>query len=366
MIRDILCIFHIKNKERATEICCIIIMKATHPSTKILLTGASGYLGQHLLWHWIKTGIPEQDTTCTSPQKYIVVAVFHQNSAFASAVQEALASPPSKVQVIPISCDLTQQSSVDDLFEEHTIFDVCVHTAALASPQICQQDPDRARKMNVPEYFFRKLKSARLIALSTDQVYDGTKDTLTQGLYDEDADIPKPINVYAQTKLDMEKFLQKRQLVAKSSTIILRSSIILGPAPPSQAHNTFLHFCASRDQQETTFFTNEYRTVVGVAHICRVIDHFIALDRNKDDGSSSSGASVFAIYNMGGPVRVNRYDLAQAVFDHLGYDRKFILSAEQTSSTSPLDISMNSRRLEEATKIVHEPKTLKGIVESSF
>jgi dTDP-4-dehydrorhamnose reductase len=342
------------------------------PPTKILLTGASGYLGQHLLSSWLNAGITESgpsksDGSDASPRTYIVVAVFHKHPGFESAVkmkQVLASSSPPKVQVIPMSCDLTRQSSVDVLFQEHSSFDVCVHTAALSSPRICEQDPELARNINVPEYFFQKLhKSVRLIALSTDQVFDGTKDTSTQGLYEEDTDIPRPLNVYGQTKLDMETYLlQKTQTTdatTASTVIILRSSIMLGPKAPisQEAHDTFLHFCASRDQQETTFFTNEYRTVVSVEHVCRVIDCFII-----GDNPSSSSSSSATIYHMGGPLRVNRYDMAKAVFEYLNYDKKFMVTAEQTSSTSPLDISMSSRRLEDWTKIVHEPTTLEGMV----
>ena len=336
-------------------------------STKILLTGASGYLGQHLLSRWWTKA------SCgpSAKKKWIVVAAFHQNSGFSSAIHDIFTSSSSSssqhFHVIPFPCDLTQPTSVDALFQEHPIFDACIHTAALSSPRICEQDPGMARRINVPEYFFQKLNCSRLIALSTDQVYDGTKDTATRGMYQEDADVPRPLNVYGQTKLEMETYLQEKVAESSSCTvIILRSSIILGPkAPLSQAHDTFLHFCASRNQQETPFFTNEYRTVVGIDHVCRVIDYFI--DKDENSGSSAlSSLSLSGIYNLGGPVRVNRYDMAKCVFDYLGYDTKYLLGTEQTSPTSPLDISMNSGRLESVTKFGHEPTTLQGLVESAL
>lgn len=45
-------------------------------------------------------------------------------------------------------------------------------------------------------------------------------------------------------------------------------------------------------------------------------------------------------------MRVNRMDMARAVFDRFGYDHKLLLEAEQTSPTSPLDISMDSSLLD--------------------
>jgi len=334
-------------------------------NSKILLTGASGYLGQHLLWHWMTNGI-SLDAAGNNGDiiSYTVVAVYNQSPGFAPAVQEALQklsslSSPSKVEVIPVSCDLTKSAAVDSFLERHR-FHACVHTAALSSPRACEQDPENAKRINVPEYFFQKLSGVRLIiALSTDQVYDGTKDTATHGWYKEDADVPKPLNVYGQTKLDMELYLKDR--TKTDGIILLRSSIILGPkAPLTKAHDTFLHFCASRTGQETTtFFTNEYRTVVSVTHACRVIQYFL-----QDATSTAAAAAAAAgVYHLGGPIRVNRLDMAQAVVACLGSDPQMVLPAEQTSPTSPLDISMDSSLLERVTGIIHEPNTLRGLVE---
>ena len=51
------------------------------------------------------------------------------------------------------------------------------------------------------------------------------------------------------------------------------------------------------------------------------------------------------MYNIGGPVRVNRLELTRAVFDKFGYDTSLPIEAEQTSTMSPLDISMDSSLL---------------------
>ncbi len=305
-------------------------------ATKILLTGASGYLGQHLLWHWMTKGLPGSKGVIT------IIALYNQSSTFVQAIQAV----ESKVLVIPLCCNLTDPSEVDAVFHQYS-FDVCIHTAALSSPAVCQQDPDQARKVNVPEYFLQKLRSVpKVIALSTDQVYDGTKNTP----YQEAIDIPNPLNIYGQTKLEMESSLQSHP-----QCIILRSSIILGPkAPLGVAHDTFFHFCATRQDEATSFFTNEYRSVVCVHHVCRVIDFFVTTP------------TCATIFHMGGPLRVNRLQMAKAVFDFFGFNPVVLIPAEQSSSTSPLDITMDSSRLEEVTKIIHEQRTLHAMVQSTF
>ena len=351
----------------------------------VLLTGASGYLGQHLLWHWMHPDKSPQEndrdeSTTTTPT--IIVALFHQNPEFSRAVLQSAAaisaSAPHTITVIPRQCNLMDPSSMDALFQDHPSFDVCVHTAALSSPQACQQDPIKARAMNVPEYLFTKLSkkgegssSTRIIALSTDQVYDGTTDNLYVE-EDDDQSPPQPVNVYGKTKLEMEDILWK----IMDEVVILRSSIILGPKAPitiqdAPAHDTFFHFCASRRHQPTTFFTNEYRNVVSVSHVCRIITHFMTIPKLPIESSLSSASSRsrhqhHQIYHMGGPVKVNRMEMAQAVFDYLGYDCSVLVAAQQTNPQSPLDIGMDSRKLERATNIAHEPSTLMGMVEETL
>jgi dTDP-4-dehydrorhamnose reductase len=78
-----------------------------------------------------------------------------------------------------------------------------IHTAALANLEACESDPDLARAMNVelPGMLAEVCAkhSIPLIHLSTDAVFDGTKD----GIYTED-DLPSPPGVYSATKLQGE------------------------------------------------------------------------------------------------------------------------------------------------------------------
>jgi dTDP-4-dehydrorhamnose reductase len=286
--------------------------------------------------------------------QYEITALYNRMEGFPEAVQAQ--SSAEGVTVHVQSCDLTTES--DYSFAKKDV-DICVHTAALASPRFCEADPDKANAINVPKSFFQTMANVPIIALSTDQVYDGTKDTEKDGDYKEDTDKPNPLNVYAKTKLEMEKYLQEHH--TKAATVLLRSSIILGPkAPFGKAHDTFLHFCQSRDQQETTFFVNEYRTVVSVLHVCRIMDWMILHHRRNLPNNN------YEVYHLGGPVRVNRIDMAKAVFHQFQFDTKYLLKTEQTSKNVPLDISMDSRKLQELTGIAHLPATLPELVEYTF
>ena len=217
------------------------------------------------------------------------------------------------------SLDLTDKEAIQEWLSVHPQIDLCLHLAAMSSPGVCQQEPDRAYACNNPIHWFRALSSRGIpiVALSTDQVYDGTIQDPTY----KETDATNPVNVYGITKKAMEDFLIEH--CTGTPCIILRSSIVLGPlAPFGEAHSTFLHFCKSRKDQETDFYTDEYRTVVSIDNVVDVLVYFC------QRGITSSG-----VYNMGGSDRVSRYDMALAVFKRFGYDTQYVIPKEKAAGS---------------------------------
>jgi dTDP-4-dehydrorhamnose reductase len=160
--------------------------------------------------------------------------------------------------------------------------------------------------------FFDALRkhSVKIIALSTDQVYDGTHPPYRE------TDSAGPCNVYGQSKLEMEDYMlsinngddddddDDSGHPPRSDVIVLRSSIMLGskaPILPSIAHGTFLHFCHSREGVETEFYTDERRSVVAVADVVAVIQWLVA-----NDNVAAAGT-----FNLGGPQSVSRLEMAE-------------------------------------------------------
>jgi dTDP-4-dehydrorhamnose reductase len=79
-----------------------------------------------------------------------------------------------------------------------------IHCAALADLEACEADPDLARRLNadLPEELALACvgRGISLVHISTDAVFDGEKD----GYYTE-ADEPKALGIYSQTKLAGER-----------------------------------------------------------------------------------------------------------------------------------------------------------------
>ncbi len=335
----------------------------------LILTGASGYLGQHLLSDWIQNGLKD-----IGDSQFQITALYHKSETFPKALKafrEKNPCHPTISEVVVSSLDLTNpsESDIDSLLQPQSLT-ILVHAAALSSPRVCQANPETARALNVPTKFLDALLqkvSASIVALSTDQVYDGKQ--ISGSCYKEDEkEGLQPVNVYGQTKLELEAYISSKPQ-NQSRVVALRSSIILGPkAPidPDGAHGTFLDFCQSRgkEKEATTFFTNEYRSVVRVDTVIHTVNGVLSKMANDSHNFSS------VVYNMGGPFRVNRMEMAKAVFRKFGYDSSLLIEAEQSSPLSPLDISMDSSLLDEILHKQYESQTrdafLKELVDYVF
>jgi dTDP-4-dehydrorhamnose reductase len=339
----------------------------TTPTTMktILLTGASGYLGQHVLASLL------QQTHHDVQHIY----AWTSTRKTQQALQQAL---PMDAPVTVEAMDLTHEDSVRAWFRgkhdkdndsdttttnnsnsnNKRCIDVCIHTAALSIPRQCEEAPERATAVNVPRVFLEclhdcqgttTLHATRCIVLSTDQVYDGEHAPYRDDDDDDDDDtkyVPQPVNHYGRTKVALEHAVLE---LLRSRAVVLRSSLLVGPrAPYIAAHDTFFHFIASRMGQSTTYYTNERRSVLAVRDAVATIQYFV---HQQNDWTVDS-----CVFNMGGPESVSRFDMAQAVCAYLQGDASCLVPVEKeeasdTSVRSPLDISMDSSRLYQHTQL---------------
>lgn len=103
--------------------------------------------------------------------------------------------------------DLTEEKNARTLIERYRP-DLLVHCAALADLDACEKHPQMAYLLNteLPGWLAEECMrhSVKMIHLSTDAVFDGTK----KGKYVE-TDSPLPPSVYAQTKLGGEQAVQE-------------------------------------------------------------------------------------------------------------------------------------------------------------
>lgn len=142
---------------------------------RILITGASGLLGINLA-----------QETMTAHE---IIGVDRGK----------LVNAPFKI----LKVDLSNTVAMDSILDS-TRPDWLINCAALADLETCEDNPDLARRLNIdlPAQMAKacKARNVSLVHVSTDAVFDGEKD----GFYTEE-DVPNPLGVYSQTKLEGER-----------------------------------------------------------------------------------------------------------------------------------------------------------------
>jgi dTDP-4-dehydrorhamnose reductase len=158
--------------------------------TRLLITGASGLLGSHLILE--------------AMDDIEIIAVSHSSVMAGDFLQN-------------VRMDLLQPEATDQLLEQFSP-DWVVNCAALTDVDACEQDPGRARALNrdMPEKLARAsaARNVKLVHISTDAVFDGKA-----GNYTEDA-LPQPVNEYGRSKLEGERMV----LSADPHALVLRTN----------------------------------------------------------------------------------------------------------------------------------------------
>jgi dTDP-4-dehydrorhamnose reductase len=158
----------------------------------ILITGAGGLLGANLVLDGLASG-------------HRVIGVDHQY-------------PIRHPEADSLAADLCQAGAAESILAAKRP-DWVIHCAAATNVDGCEADPAMAFRLNrdMAEAVARGARAAgsRLVHISTDAVFDGER-----GGYQEE-DVPSPINVYGQSKLEGEQAVT----AAHQEALIVRTNI---------------------------------------------------------------------------------------------------------------------------------------------
>ncbi len=292
---------------------------------RILVTGTSGYVGQHLLDALARTG------------GHTVTAAYGSLETFEDDFGGTCACR---------SCDLSDRLAVVELVRSCSP-EVVVHLGAVSSPAACEKDPERARAINCPTALLDALPpTSALVFISTDQVYEGVSAPYVETSPTE------PVNAYGRSKLEFERAVLA---ALPRRSVCLRSSLILGPPTRGRCRKqSFLQFCDERLRldEPTDFFSDEFRSVVSVEDIVLILLWLI-------DGGVTAAPGV---YNMGGPERLTRVGVAEAVARAKGLPADRIRPVERAklpaapgAPRSPPDLARDSSKLVAASGITLRP-----------
>ena len=191
--------------------------------------------------------------------------------------------------------------------------DLVLHTAAQASLEACEQDPELAHRLNVEAP--RRLAAmcaasgTRMVHVSTDAVFDGTA-----GPYRED-DEPNPRSVYARTKLAGEEGC----LEANPDVLVGRVN--------------FFGWSRSGSRSLAEFFLGRLRAGVEAPGFTDV--EFAAL-YNRDLARLLVEAGVrglSGVHHVVSSDRMSKFEFGRAVARAFGYDEELVVPARMADRT---------------------------------
>lgn len=317
---------------------------------RVLIVGGSGYLGQFLV-----------EAMAADDAVQWVGYTFH--SAPLTSDRGSADGCAREGYRVDLATGEGAEACIADATKGGATLDLVVNCAAMSSPAQCEKDEHRATAVNVPTALIAALTAryphARdggggaaplLVHLSTDQVYSGARAMSTVT-----GDPPAPVNAYGRSKAAAEEAVRR----SWPNHVILRSSIITGPRAPLRPVDrplmTDFIVRSLRGGAPVTFFGDEYRCPICVYD---VVAHVRALSATRRRGArGGGGGGEERTFNMGGPDRVSRVDMARRAASVMGLDDVNVvdtpaaLAAATRGVPSPADISMHSEALSAATGV---------------
>jgi dTDP-4-dehydrorhamnose reductase len=258
---------------------------------RVLVTGASGYLGGALL-RYLDAERPDWDVHATF-----------------------FSIPPSDGYPNAHALDLRDPASVERVLAQAEP-DLILHTAALNAG-----DADEMYKTNGmgSAYVARGAakRGARLVHLSSDVIFDGKR-----GNYSED-DAPNPITPYAVSKAEAERGV----LESGADAVLVRTSLIYGFKPLDPRTRAILRGEMPR------LFTDEMRCPIWVFNLAEALVELSELDYR-------------GVINVAGTQPLSRYDFGAKLMESMKADPSTLIPTPSSASPviRPMDCTLDVSR----------------------
>jgi dTDP-4-dehydrorhamnose reductase len=256
---------------------------------RVLITGASGFLGSYLLQN--------------IPPDAKVLAQYHSTLP--------ISAPHPNIQTIQLNFENPDLRALQRFSP-----DVIIHAGAWTRIDECEQNPAQSERINVDFTIalcrLAKDMDARMIFLSTDQVFDGNNPP-----YSETAPT-NPLNVYARHKLAAEKAV----LNTVPDAVVARAALIYGKALHQKPTFTEIMYLNLKNERPVNVFVDEYRTPVLVQNLT---DAVWELTENHFRG----------VIHLGGSERVTRYQMGEKMCDLFGLDKSLLVPVEMAALSLP-------------------------------
>lgn len=267
---------------------------------KLLITGASGFLG----WHLCQLAKQEWEI-------------------YGTYLSHPLEIPGIKM----LKVNLTDFRELQRIFSDVKPTAV-IHTAAHSQPNFCQTHPEESHEINVTA----SCNIAGLCAdnsipcafTSTDLVFDGLNAPYRE------SDSVCPVNLYGEQKAIAEAGMLERYPM----TAVCRLPLMFGAATPTAKSFIQPFIQTLQAEKELNLFVDEFRTPVSGKTAAKGL--LLALEK------------VNGIIHLGGKERISRYDFGKILVEVFQLPATKLKSCRQQdvkmAAARPADVSLDSSK----------------------
>ena len=266
-------------------------------SSRLLVTGASGFLGGHL---------------CRLAQKEWQTYGVHNLHA----------DMPLGVEKVQI--DVRDQKTLLVALKEIKP-NLIIHAAVLQADD-CERHPELAQQVNIDSTLYltewAAKNNGRMIYVSSDMVFDGLR-----GLYKED-DNAEPVNEYGRTKLVAERVVQE----FCENSVVVRLPLLFGfPVAGGECFMTTMLDKLNRNQTVQTY-SDQFRTPGLVQNMAAAL-----LELAESDFTGA--------LHVAGATRLSREQLARQTAEFAGLDVNLLqpisMHDHALFAARPADVSLD-------------------------
>jgi dTDP-4-dehydrorhamnose reductase len=265
---------------------------------RILLTGASGFLGRYVLKK--------------KPADAEILAQFY-SQPFSETI--------SNTKIIKLDLLSSDWKAMQNFNP-----DCIIHTAALTSVDKCEKKRELAKEINFEAtrrlLEFAERNNSRFIFTSTDMVFDGKKGNYTE------SDPADPVNHYGKTKATAENYILQNY----RNSVVLRVSLLYGVANNSRPSFTQKMLENLQNEKEIYAFTDQIRNPLLVSSLARAIWGLVDMD-------------FTGMLNIGGSQSLSRYEMAMTLCRQFKLNEELIVPVPSNTTPKmaprPTNCSMN-------------------------
>lgn len=280
----------------------------------VLVTGAAGFVGYHLVLELLETvpGIK-------------IVGLDNMNDYYDVSIKEfRLGEIDKKIKEKSgaawefIRGDIADKALVDSCFQKYG-FDVVVNLAAQAGVRYSITNPDAYIKSNIIGFYnileaCRNFPVKHLVYASSSSVY-GTNKKIPYSTEDK---VDNPVSLYAATKKSNELFAHSYSKLYNIPSTGLRFFTVYGPAGrPDMAYFGFTNKLINNEDIEIFNFGNCKRDFTYVDDIVEGVKRIMMCAPEKATGEDGLPVPPYRVYNIGNSSPENLLDFVDILQQEL-------------------------------------------------